>query len=342
MKNSIKTIIIFCTIGILFIVFLVFSALSKRIPSNDISVVGNTAGNHLNGGLFCESDGKVYFSNPYDGGCLYSMNVDETDMKKLNETQVSCINAGGKYLYYYLDSSAGGEGLGYVIRTYGIYRSKKGGSDTTCLKKEAATAIQLVGDYLYYQDYNTTDYTQLYKMKTDKSSDIMLADYIINPSSVANGIIYYNGTQRDHYLYALDTRTDSISTVWEENLWNPVYLNDYVYFMDVSSNYRLCRYSIAQDVVEVLTDERIDTYNVTDSYIYYQVSSETAPALKRMYLDGSSQEIVAEGVYNSINCTSAYVYFTQFGEDIPVYRTPAAGPVMVSTFDTARDAAMAQ
>ncbi|MCM1339984.1 MAG: DUF5050 domain-containing protein, partial [Muribaculaceae bacterium] len=52
-------------------------------------------------GLFCENDGYVYFANAYDGNALYSMKPDETEMKKLIYTEVSSINADGKFLYYY-------------------------------------------------------------------------------------------------------------------------------------------------------------------------------------------------------------------------------------------------
>ena len=47
--------------------------ISKRlsvIPENDPTLVGNTAGNLYNGGYFCESGDKVYFSNAYDNYAL--------------------------------------------------------------------------------------------------------------------------------------------------------------------------------------------------------------------------------------------------------------------------------
>ena len=110
--------------------------------------------------------------------------------------------------------------------------------------------------------------------------------------------------------------------------------------MDVSENYRLCRYSLSGDVVEVLTNERIDMFNVYRDYIYYQVSSPDAPALKRMMIDGSSQETVQEGVFQNINITSSYVYFNGFDAPVPVYKTSTYGPVNVTTFDAAKQAAI--
>ena len=110
--------------------------------------------------------------------------------------------------------------------------------------------------------------------------------------------------------------------------------------MDVANNYRLCRYSTYNDVVEVLTNERIDMFNVYGSYIYYQTNSRTEPALKRMFIDGSSQELVREGVYQNINITSSYVYFNAFDEPTPVYKTSTTGAVNVNTFDAGMQAAL--
>ena len=40
----------------------------NRFVYNDPNLAGNTAGNTNNGGLFCEYNGYIYFSNPYDDG----------------------------------------------------------------------------------------------------------------------------------------------------------------------------------------------------------------------------------------------------------------------------------
>lgn len=338
MKKNWKFILIIGLIMLALGISAIMSSLAGKVPPNDISVTGNTAGNLNNGGLFAESNGKVYFSNAYDNGCLYSMNSNETELEKLSTNQVNSINVGGNFLYYYMDSSGGGTGLGYVVRTYGVYRSKLNGNDTKCLDRNAAVTMQLVGDYIYYQRYNNKDFTKFYKVKTDKTENELVSDIIINPAACYNGIIYFNGTEDNHYLYSLDTRTDLISSVFEGNLWYPAYNGGYIYYMDVSSNYRLCRYSLSENTVEILTNDRVDTFNVGDSYIYYQRNSATDPALMRMRLDGSEPEVVASGNYTNINLTSTYAYFNAFGADVPVYHTPVNGPVNVTTFTAAMEA----
>ncbi len=335
MKKNWKIFVFVGGLILLMVLSSLLSSLSGRIPSNDISLTGNTAGNLNNGGLFAESGGKVYFSNASDGNSLYSMNVDETEITKLSDSCVSSINAGGDYLYYYVSSSGSDSGFGYVVQTHGIYRSKLDGKDARCLDRSAVITMQLIGDYIYYQHYNNKDFTQLYKIKTDKSENILVSDSIINPAACHDGIIYYNGTQKDHYLYALDTRTDTSSTVYQGNLWYPVYDEGYIYYMDVSSDYRLCRYSLTGNTVEILTNDRVDAFNVGSGYLYYQRNSQTEPALMRMRLDGSEPELVALGNYSNINLTSAYAYFNAFGQEVPVYHTPVNGPVNVTEFAAA-------
>ncbi len=340
MKTNIKPLLFAGILVSILFISLILSSVTGKIPSNDISTTGNTAGNLNNGGLFCELDNKVYFANSYDNGCLYSMNADETEFTKLTTSKVSSINAAGKHLYYFMNSDAGGTGLGYILRTFGIYRSTLSGTHTECLVKDACVTMQLCGDYIYYQRYNNKDFTKFHKVKTDKSEDIRVSDLIINPAACHNGIIYYNGQATDHYLYALDTRTDESSVIYEGNLWYPAYHEGYIYFMDVAENYRLCRYSLTEQTTEVLTNDRVDTFNVGNSYIYYQKNDSVSPALMRMRLDGSSPELIAEGNYTNIHITSRYVYFNEFGNETTTYHTSAEGAVAVSEFSAALEATL--
>ncbi len=340
MEPKKRNIIVIAVFSTFIIVMVILSVLSERVIMNDGEVSGNTPGNLNNGGLFCESDGVVYFSNAYDNGCLYSMNTDETKMKKLTKVSASYINADEHYLYFYLDSF--NKGPVKTQRTYGLFRSKLNGGGITCLKRNNITALQLCGNYIYYQlfDNDTSRKTELYKIKIDKTEEKKIADYIINPACHVNGIIYYNDAEFNHNLYALNTQNDVSTSVWDGSVWNPVYDNGYIYFMDVSHNYRLCRYSMSQNIMEVLTEDRVDYFNLYGSYIYYQKSSASEPALMRMYTDGSNVETVAAGTYNNINITSQYVYFTEHSSEVPIYKTPTNGSVNVTTFDNANIAAL--
>ena len=334
MKKDIKVVIIVLIIMVIAIGGGIFwSENADKVPGNPVGTVGNTAGNLNNKGLFAEHDGKVYFSNTFDRGYLYQMNPDETDIKLVHEAPSKNIMAAGNFLYFYSDTSgATGKGLGYVVRNAGIFRMKKNGKNIKCLDRTQAINMQLVGNSIYYQKYDNTNFTQFYKVGINDKEIVKLSDSIINPVAANDGVIYYNGTEKDHYLYAYDTRSDVSYTVYMGNLWFPVYANGYVYYMDVSSDYRLCRYNLATQQVEILTNDRVDCYNVGAYNIYYQKNDADSPCLMRMNLDGSSPEIVAYGNYTDINLTSEYAYFKIFGDDTVLYHTPVIGPANVELF----------
>lgn len=325
MKNNKTKNILICTILLLaLIIIMLLSLFLGKLPMNPPGTIGNTAGNLNNGGFFCEYNGKVYFSNPADNGTLYSMNVNETDIRKLNSVKTGNILAGGDFLYYFQTGSSGEAGLGSLRSAKSFNRCKLDGSRAVGLTRDVVVSGQLVDNYLYLLTAQPQG-PVFYKMKIDKTEETQLSETNINPACAVNGTIYYNGTTDNHYLYALNTQNDTISEIWQGNLWYPSVDGDYVYYLDVAENYRLCRYSLSQNVIEVLTQDRTDTFNVGNGYIYYQKNSATEPQLKSMYCDGSNVQVIAEGNYCNISMTSQYVYFQEFGNEASLYHTPLGG-----------------
>ncbi len=321
MKKEAKIVLIAVGIVLIFFAAALGMMFMGQIKMNPEGTVGNTAGNINNSGLFCEYDGRVYFSNVFDGGSLFVMNPDETELKRLKTLKVRNILAGGSYLYYFQTGSSSSEsGPGQIQGVRSFDRCKLNGSSSASLTRDTVVSAQLVDNYLYLLTAPRTG-PLFYKIRIDKKDKVTLAEYNINPACAENGVIYYNNTQEDHYLYALNTKTEAASIVWRGNLWNPVKEGDYVYYMDVANNYRLCRYSLSQDVIEVLTHDRVDCFNVGGGYIYYQKNGADAQ-LKRMLTDGSNVAVIAEGNYTNINMTSQYVYFQPFGDETVMYHSP--------------------
>lgn len=303
--------------------------------------VGNTAGNIRGEGRFCEYEGKVYFSNPYDSGALYVMNPDGTGMSRLLPSNVSYINAGGSHLFFYLESTKGGSDLGHIRSTTGIYRCTLKGSESSCLDPHMATMMVLVDDQLYCQHYDNTNFSTLHKIPVSGSEEeIELSQDIVETANVVGNSIYYSGLIDDHYLYAWDTVTDTSNLIWDGNTSYPTVIGSYVYFMNVDADYRLFRYNMSDGELTALTEERLDFYNICENVIFYQTNGTDSPALMRMNLDGSGKEVVADGVYHRINTTSTYTYFQPFDDDSIIYRTSTFGPVAVDNFPEAQAAAL--
>lgn len=316
-KTSGKNILIIAAAVVLVALLGVLLIFSGRIPLNPAGTVGNTAGNLNNEGLFCEHDGTVYFSNASAGGVLYAMNPDETNVRQINQLKVRNILAGGQYLFYYQTEAVTDSVFGQFQGKRSFNRSRLNGNDITVLTRDVVVTGQLVDNDLYLLTSDRSGIS-FYKLKIDKSEQVDLADYSINPACVSNGFIYYNGTNQDHYLYALNTANDVVSEVWRGNLWYPVVEDDYVYYLDVAENYRLCRYSMSRNEIQILTRDRVDCFNLGGGYIYYQKNGKE-PQLRCMRTDGSDNFALAEGNYTHINMTSRYVYFQPYGDEDTTY-----------------------
>lgn len=332
-----KLIIIISSIVAVFLIALLilFNTVLKKDTTNPPGTIGNTAGNLYNGGLFCESsDGYVYFSNLYDNKTMYRMHPDETGAKKLTHTSCESINADANNVYFYQGRSNGGAGLGFLISQTGIYKFNKKDSNTiTCLDRVLGKYLILADNDLFYT--SSEDKVSLKKSSIDGKTKTVMLESDILPASIQDSTFYYINNQKDLHLMAMDIKTGATRQVLAEDIYMPIIDGNNIYGIDIHDNYSLIKIDASTGTKTVLDNSaRVDMLNVTDNYIYYQTSS-SLPALKRVLKDGTNMEIVASGVYNSIHVTSKYVYFVGFSSEIPVYKTPAEGPISVTTFDTA-------
>ncbi|WP_026508843.1 DUF5050 domain-containing protein [Butyrivibrio sp. MC2013] len=308
----------------------------KHVPMNDPGVRGNTPGNMNNGGWFLELDGKVYFRNLYDSGCLYSMNVNEENVRQLTDMNVDHISGYGRFLYFYMNSknlSGSGTGFGAVMRMYGVYRSNLDGSSQVCLYRGYTGAQNLIGSYVYFQELQK-EFGTFNKIRIDKTDLTKVSNDFIDPSCASeDGVIYFTGILEDHNLYALDTKNnDKITTVKTGSIFYPIYHKGSIYFMDAENDYRISRLDPSTGTVTALSTRRADCFNMNDNYIFYACSVDDKPALRVMSLTGGSDVAVMEGVYHNINLTSRYVYFTAFDDDTKIYHMPTNGAAPPSVF----------
>lgn len=104
--------------------------------------------------------------------------------------------------------------------------------------------------------------------------------------------------------------------------------------MDIDNNYRISRIDLTTGSKEFLTDSRVDCYNISGDYLYYQRSSPTNPAFCRVKLDGSSQpEEIRSGNYTNICVTSDFVYFASFESQSTIYQIPTSNSTVVTLFN---------
>ena len=115
---------------------------------DDESTTGNTSGNLLNGGLFCENEGKIYFANPYDENKLYCMDNDLSNAKKLIDDRASYINSAGGYIFYTRrnDQIENDVDALLSISTTGLFRVNTSGHSVKRLYDDPTQVVCLYGN----------------------------------------------------------------------------------------------------------------------------------------------------------------------------------------------------
>lgn len=306
---------------------------NKKIEQNPPGTMGNTSGNLNNMGYFCENDGLIYFANSEDNYYLYELDPMTMIARLVVEVPVAYINSAGDYIYFYYNDQGDAKFMGVAGNMRGVYRAKKDSSDApTCLDRSTSGIIALLDNNIYYQHYDNTDGMTLYSVATDGSNKEQVAKAIVNPSCIISNRIYYPDQDNGFCLNTFDPETKICEMFAPERMYNPTVSGNYIFYMNVSDNYSLYRYDLSSHINAKLTNERIDTFNVYGSTVFLQTSSKKNPCLMRISADGTQQEIIAEGIYTEINCTSDYTFFRAFDNQNLFYFVPTQYGTQISEF----------
>ena len=329
-KNKSKTnsigIIIFIIFVVLIIAGIIFVNISNRPKEIPADAVGNTSGNIINRGLFCESDGYVYFSNSYDQRKLYKMKSDGTEVERIADVPVEFINVYGNDVFFYQTPGADDQvfGLGGL---YGVCSTDiKGKTGMHNIDKTIVNSLILCGPELYYQHYDKAEGLKLYKANPRTKDKAQISDKRVFVSTPVNGKFMTYNEDNGYFLSLYNPLTDQMELVDQEaRVYNVIVEGQYVYYMNIDDNYRIYRMNLSNYEKEKLTDDTVDLFNVYEDNIFYQRNSKDTPAIMHMKTDGSNQRIVAAGNFTNINCTSTYTYFYEFGDNAPIYKVPTSG-----------------
>lgn len=318
---------------------IVLIQLSRRVKMNTDAVTGNTTGNLNNKGLFCEKDDILYFANGYDNNSLYYYNANNGSCKKLADGPVSSINTDDNYIYFVREASRSKGTFGMSSNNFvGIYRMDKKGKRKVRLHNGPVGLAHLINNTIYYQNYSNNYGLHFFSVKIDGDEDVEIFKEAILPTGYYNGSLLYANVENNHFVSIFDDVSRKKNTLYEGDCYFPTVEANCLYYMDISNNYCLKKYNLDTKEEIILTTERLDSFNILGDTIFYQVSDEKNPCLKRMKSDGTNMEVVQNGIFHQISMTKNYTYFTTFNSDTPIYRTPTTGVIDVNTFTEALNA----
>lgn len=291
--------------------------MNSKVKYNSDTTLGNSSGNLLNGGLYCEYNDKIYFSNPKDDGNLYVMDKNCKNFKKLRNEKVGHINVAGKYIIYARRANESNKPSSSVFNfsNVGIYRVNKNGKQMKQLYSDPAGNVALYGNYIYFQHYKKDIGLEFYKVKIDlKKEEEFLSKEPVLGTSFYENTLYFSGIDNDHNIKSMDLSTNTVHTIRKGNYYNILVNNGYIYYMDLSNNYSIGRMELDGSNPETIVNDRCASYNISPSgdYLYYQVDNGEYNRLSQINLETKESTVLLAGNYEQIHVTSNYIFFHEF------------------------------
>lgn len=335
MLSTLKKFIIFLVILTVVTIFGIYAFSMNRTYSNSEDEIGNTTGNIYNGGLFCEQDDNIFFSNDKNNGSLYVMNSNCTNARKVSDETASYINADGNYIYFVKsNTSTNNDKSIFRINNSGIYRINQNGSELKSVSNNPGAYLTLKGNNLFYQHYDAENGLYFYSNKIDCSSERLLEKVADIPAFVTNDKLYFTSLEKDHSIYSLNLQSFTTRLLLSGNYLYPIYIGDYIYYMDPLKEYKIYRMKLDGSEPTLLVNERCSTFNITNTgkFLYYQIDNGKKSRICSLNLKTMKANTLLAGNYKQINVTDNFVFFRTLDET-QTYMTAAEGGTTVSTFN---------
>lgn len=299
--------------------------------------IGNSAGNIYNGGLFCEQDGKIYFSNDKADGALGVMNSDCTGYKKLSDNKAVFINADENYIYYINanDTKENNKAGSLMFNNSGVFRINQNGSEFKVISDKPSSYLILKGNNIFFQRYDVDAGFNLYEYKIDGTMEHQLKKDAVIPAAVIGTSLYYTGSSNDQNIHTIGLDSFTTHTALQGSYYNPIYMGNYIYYLNPADNKKIYRVNQDGSQPEKLVNSSCSTYNITNSgkFLYYIVANTKKKGIYRQDLKTKKVELVLAGDLKQINVTDNYVFFKDLN-NTNTYRIDADGFIDVKLFDT--------
>ena len=293
---------------------------------------------------------KLYYTNSYDNGTLYSMNIDGSDNRKLNNDWTSWLHVSGNRIYY----QYGMGGMIYVMNSDGsgqqklndddsgninvtgdriyysntdddftLYSMNTDGSDRKKLNDDTPLYMNVVGDRIYYSG-ELNGSKGICSVKTDGTDRIKLTDDEPYLMTVADGWIYYNNENDDNKLYAIRTDGTDRHKLNDDYALSINVVGDLIYYKNGNEGKI---YSINTDGSnrKLLSDDNAEWLVASDGRIYYTI---TGANIYSMNLDGSDKQLLVDLDRDAYK-TVTYEINANLHEAMPEYHFVATGMTRV-------------
>lgn len=221
-------------------------------------------------------------------------NVNESinNHNNLNNFGLACKS--GEWIYYLQQQDDDGK----------LYKKKEDGSSVTKLCDDYAFYINVVGDYVYYN--NASDGNKIYRIKNDGSEKTKLSDDVVEEIYVDKNIIYYIKSE-DCKMYKLYIDTKKSEKVSDDMIQlGGIDLDDeWIYYIN-EGIYKMKKDGAEKKLVLAQESYIFNLIGVDNEYIYYL----TDMGIYKIKKDGNLNEKVYEGNASWGNLQGDKIFFS--------------------------------
>lgn len=288
---------------------LVIVTLAAGFPLSSFSaagseVRGNSPGNIANGAAVAENDKYILFSPGSMG--LYKTDKLTGKTVRISDYNASNINIIGDYFYCRFS-----KGDLFSKEYKGFYKVKLDGSEVKELSPDDLYCINVVGDWIYYSNYE--DKKKPYKMKVDGSYKVKICDEMTQSMIVYDGWIYFRDLSKDWNLFKMKTDGSKLTQILEPNSLSMdiVIDGDWIYYTLDAAQKGIYRIKTDGTGREKLYESNVTIYNINvkDNYIYFSLPGSL---ICRMKTDGTDVIKLNKGTSGTdlpINIADGWIFY---------------------------------
>lgn len=273
-------------------------------------------GNTLSEGRLVVDDDRIFYSEPRDGGRLYSMDLEGNDKKKLTESEALFINVLEDRIIYsdasnnYYGCTLGKDGsdlkvflpmmsMDYIIfdeRVYfvnwaaecKIYSVDMEGKDLKQVSDIAAEDLYQYGAWIYFTAKEQE--SCIYRIKINgEGLDQVNNDQSMFPN-VHHGILYFVNWADEGKLYSVDpdNANATYKRIYDKHVSHLNYHDGALYFTDMTVGGKPYRMDLESGDVIKLGEDRAGYFAIHDEWVYYR-NNDDANRIYRVKTTGGGR-----------------------------------------------------
>lgn len=269
----------------------------------------------LNAGLVVDTD--IQCSDTVPEGIIISQDTLPGEMIRRNSTVLIYVSAGVSNAAGNTPSNSVNRGLvavqndwiyySNVGNDYSLYKMRTDGSERQLLTDGPVTAINVVGDWIYYNDDSSPG---LFKIKIDGSDKTRLSSDINYWVYVADGYIYYAESSWSGNIFRMKTDGTGKEKVCDDDCSHANVVGDWIYYINRDDR---MTYKIRTDGTErtMLPKRFSGSELVVDGSAAF--CSNGSYDLYKIYTDGSGFSHYKENhkIITYINANNGWLYFLE-------------------------------